>query len=255
MRKMNLQYFFIHKDLIEERNLDIGFDLYEQGHIIWLLAIALISFIAGGLYKRSSCKEKIRKFFAAAIISSEAVKDLILAIGGAPMIEYLPLHLCSFAMFCMLADAFCKKRRLTGQLMAYAFMPGACAALLFCNWTAYPFFSFMNIFSFVFHGWIVMYFVMLKRAGEIKISYRGLWQSIGILAIVAVPVYIFNLAAETNYLFLNQAQQDSPLVMVWNIFGERFGQAGYLAGVCLLVILVFHLLYVIYRALEKFAER
>ena len=61
-----------------------------------------------------------------------------------------------------------------GQMFAFAFFPGALAALLFCNWTCYPFWNFMNIHSFVFHGWIVCYFVMRYRGGEIRPHYRGL---------------------------------------------------------------------------------
>ena len=76
-----------------------------------------------------------------------------------------------------------------------------------------------------------------------------------VIGIIAVPVYIFNHIFETNYLFLNEAQEGSPLVAVWNIFGTRFGQAGYLAGVVLLVVVIFHILYLVYMVMDKIKTR
>ena len=42
---------------------------------------------------------------------------------------------------------------------------------------------------------------------------------------------------------------------VWNIFGTRFGQAGYLAGVVLLVVVIFHILYLVYMVMDKIKTR
>ena len=92
---------------------------------------------------------------------------------------------------------------------------------------------------------------MLYRAGEIKPIYSGIWKSIGVVLPVAFPIIAFNLAFDQNYLFLNEASEGSPLVPVWNIFGTSFGLPGYIIGVLLLVIVVFHVLYVVYRLLAK----
>ena len=171
------------------------------------------------------------------------------------MIDYLPLHLCSFAIFGLMFDAFGIKRKITTQMIAFGFFPGAVAALLFCNWTCYPFMNFMCIHSFTFHAWIVIYFVMLYRAGEIKPEYKGIWNTTKVLIVVAVPVVIFNRIFDTNYLFLNEASEGSPLVAVWDIFGTRFGLPGYIAGAILLAIIVFHILFIVYNALEKVSNK
>lgn len=134
-------------------------------------------------------------------------------------------------------------------------MPGAMAALLFCNWTEYPFFNFMCIHSFVFHGWIVIYVVMLYAAGEIKADYRGLWTTTAILAVIAVPIYILNLLIDENYLFLNEASEGSPLVFLWDIFGTRFGAPGYVASFAALLLIVFHLLWIVYGVINKIKEK
>lgn len=250
---MNFDYFFLHEYTIEERQLDIGFELYGTGHLIWLAAIIAAIIIVSSRYKRQSAdmQGRIKKFFAIAILLSEVYKDIVIAIIDAPVINYLPLHLCSLAIFGMLADAFGKNGKITGQLFAFSFVPGAVAALLFCNWTCYPFFHFMCIHSFLFHGWIIIYFVMKYRNGEIAISYKGVWQTCGTMFGCAVPIYIFNSYAGTNYMFLNEASEGSPLIALWNIFGTRFGEAGYLAAYAMLAVIVLHLMYLLYRLLGK----
>lgn len=249
---MDLGNFFIYSEQIEERGLDIGFNLYSAGHLVWLAAILAAALIASQLYKKATVRGRIKtkKVFAVAILVSEILKDTVLAVLGANMIEYLPLHLCSFTILIMLLHSYGHWQNITAQLLAYAMFPGAVAALLFCNWTEYPFFNYMNIHSFLFHGWIVIYFFMIYAGREITPNYRGLWKSAGIMFIVAIPVYIFNLIFDTNYLFLNEASEGSPLVIVWDIFGSRLGAPGYLTGIVLMVLIIFHILYMLYKLLD-----
>ena len=250
---MNFEYFFIYTALIEEQQLDIGFDLYSAGHLIWLAATIIVGFLLSNWYKKKEpgIKLKIRKTLAIILLVSEILKDSWVVYVGAPLIEYLPFHLCSFAIFALLFDAFGNKQHVTGQMIAYAFCPGAMSALLFCNWTEYPFFSYMCIHSFAFHALIVIYFIMRYRAGEIKPNYKGIWNTMKVVGAIAPFVFIFNLFTGQNYLFLNEASPGSPLVPVWDIFGTRFGLPGYVFGCVLLVIVVFHILYVVYRLLDK----
>ena len=250
---MNFEYFFLYTQQIKEQGLDIGFELYSVGHLIWLAAMLLVGIWLSNWYKKEDLERqsKVRKVFAVVLAVSEIVKNIVIVIIGAPIIEYLPFHLCSFAIFGLLFDAYGNKRHITTQMIAFAFFPGATAALLFCNWTHYPFFNFMNIHSFVFHGWICFYFLMIYRNGEVKIEYKGIWNTIKVIGAVAPFVFIFNLFTGQNYLFLNEASPGSPLVPVWDIFGTRFGLPGYVFGCVLLVLVVFHLLYVVYKCIDK----
>jgi len=254
---MNFEYFFLFKQQIDERQLDIGFDLYSAGHLIWLAVTIVAGILISNWYKSRSLdsQDKIRKVFAVTLAVMEVVKNIVIVIIGAPLIEYLPFHLCSFAIFGLLFDAYANKRHITTQMIAFAFFPGATAALLFCNWTHYPFFNFMNIHSFVFHAWIVFYFLMIYRNGEIKIEYKGIWNTIKVIGAVAPFVFVFNLFTGQNYLFLNEASPGSPLVPVWDIFGTRFGLPGYVFGCVLLVLVVFHILYVVYKLLDKIKNK
>jgi len=278
---MTFEYFFWEKSQIfamEDGGASLGFDLYSAGHLIWLAAIVAAGIIISSIYRglgggnsvwiRSNAVENavdrrvqerrranMRRFFAVALLLSEIYKDTVLAVTGNFKWEYLPFHLCGLAIFALLLDAFAGRQKLTEQLISYAFMPGAVSALLFCNWTEYPFLNFMNIHSFLFHGWIFFYFLMRYRSGEYRPDYRGLWKTVGIMILLVPPLFAFNSHFGTNFLFVNEASEGSPLVPIWNLLGTRFGHPGYLAGCVLLVIAVFHALYLLYRVLGRRQRR
>ncbi len=253
---MNWNYFFEPSYIIEKRGMDIGFKLYSIGHLVWLAAIiaAIVAFSKYYKKQRTVTQSRTRKGFAMLILLFEVYKDAILIIMDSPMKGYLPLHLCGLAIFAIYIDAYGNHRELTGQLLTYAFMPGAVAALLFCNWTEYPFFNFMCIHSFVFHGWIVCYVMMIYRNKEVRPNYAGLWKTVGVIGILAVPIYFINIALDENYLFLNEASEGSPLVFLWDIFGTRFGETGYLLSFAALVIIILHVLYLVYKVINQKME-
>jgi hypothetical protein len=131
---MSFENFWLYTEKALEENYDVGFELYSKGHLLWLLALAIGALIIIPVYLRGSHKkqEKMRKFFAAFLLVTEIIKDIIVVVIGAPITAYLPLHLCGYAIFFLLIDAYFPKQKITGQLVAYAFGPGALAALLFC---------------------------------------------------------------------------------------------------------------------------
>ena len=246
---MNFEHFFLYTEKAIAENLDVGFELYSRGHLIWLLILAVAALIVVPVYIKSSPKKQagIKKIFALGLLISEIIKDIIILAIGAPIVAYLPLHLCGYAIFFFLIDAFLPKQKVTGQLIAYAFGPGALMALLFCSWTRLPVFcSFISIHSFIFHWAIVTYLIMRLANGEIKPTYKGLWISVLTMAILAVPAYLVDMKTGMNYMFIYEVQRNSPLEPIWEIFGVRWGKPGYVIGAMLLVIVIFHILYLIY---------
>ena len=249
---MSFDNFWLYTEEAIKENLNVGFELYSRGHLIWLLALAVGSLIVIPVYLRGSQRrqEKMKKIFALFLLISEIVKDIIIVIIGAPIAAYLPLHLCGYAILFLMIDAFMPKQKYTGQLIAYAFGPGALSALLFCSWTVLPlFWNFMTIHSFIFHWVIVTYLIMRLANGEIRPDYRGLWISVLTMAALAVPAYLVDMKTGYNYMFIYEVQRNSPLEIVWEIFGVRWGKPGYVIGAMLLVIVIFHALYLIYGIL------
>lgn len=278
---MEFKYFFWEKNdifALPDGGASLGFDLYSAGHLIWLGAIVVAAWIASNLYKglgggnslhlRSNAVEnaenlheqqrkrrRVRRFFALALFVSEIYRDSVLALTGHFTWEYLPFHLCGLAIFAILIDAFFEEQKITGQLISYAFMPGAFSALLFCNWTEYPFLNFMNIHSFVFHGWIFIYFLMRYRSGELQPSYKGVWMSTLMAVLLVGPLFAFNSHFGTNFMFVNEASPGSPLVPIWNLLYEPYGYAGYFAGCFVLVLTVFHVLWLVYTIIAKLHKK
>ena len=53
----------------------------------------------------------------------------------------------------------------------------------------------------------------------------------------------------------NEASEGSPLVVLWDIFGTRFGEPGYLLSYIVLAVAVFHVLYLLYAVIGTMADR
>ncbi|MBQ6868063.1 MAG: YwaF family protein [Clostridia bacterium] len=248
-----MKYFFINEHAIEAMGLDIGFEVWSTGHILWLVFIIAAGIFISSWYKIQSAERRrtVRRIFALYMAITEAIRDLIIAFTGYFTMEYMPFHLCGLALFYIAADAFIERQKLTKQMIAFAFMPGAVAALIFCNWTTYPFFNFMNIHSFAFHAYIIWYFLMIYRAGEVRTDYKEVWKTIAGIIVLVPPMFMLNKMWDTNFMFLNEASEGSPLVPLWDIFGTRFGHLGYIISVIALVIIVLHGVYGVYRLIER----
>lgn len=247
----SIKLYFSNCYWLEEKGIHLeGWDLYSMGHILWLVVMSVFGIWVTKAYIRGdeARRTKMKKTFAISIIGLEILTDVIITIyGGKYMINYLPLHMCSFAMGAMAFDAFMPKQKITGQLMCYVFMPGAMCAQLFCSWTDYPINNFMSINSFIFHWLIIVYMAMIYFTGQVKPDYKGLWASMRVVSLLAIPVFIFDRITGMNYMFLNVPSEGSPLVFLWNVFGTKFGLAGYLVSYAVTIILVVHILYVIYN--------
>ena len=200
--------------------------MFSFGHILWLLAALAAWLMLCRSYKRCApaCRARKRCAIAGAALAIELLRSLLLMLAGEYGIGRLPLHLCALAIYISFLHAL-RGGELTGQFL-YAFcMPGAVCALLFPDWSAYPSFHFMSVSSFTLHILLVGYTLMLVAGGELRPDTRRAPACLGIMLLIAVPVYVFDRLMGTNYMFLNWPLPGSPL--------ERFaflGRPGYLLG-------------------------
>ena len=175
-----------------------AFGLFSPLHILWLLAALAAWLLLCRRYRRCTPARRVRMRRVTA---------------GAALAIYISfLHSL-------------RGGELTGQFL-YAFcMPGAVCALLFPDWSAYPAFHFMNVSSFTLHILLVGYTLMLVAGGELRPDTRRAPACLGIMLLIAVPVYVFDRLMGTNYMFLNWPLPGSPLE--WFAF---LGRPGYLLG-------------------------
>jgi len=108
-----------------------------------------------------------------------------------------------------------------GNFLYTACLPGACAALLFPTWDMLPTLNFMHLHSFTIHILLAAYPLILTVGGDIKPQPKYIFPCIGLLLIMAVPIYAINLLLDTNFMFLMYPEPGSPLLIFEELWGNH----------------------------------
>ena len=243
-----MEHFFYTSDTVPE---GLGINHYGIEHLCWLAAAVL--FIAGIslLYRKSDARRrrKIQVIMAVLIVLEEVTRDIFLAVTGQFAVSHLPLHLCSVNII-LIAMHACKRTKTVDNFLYGICIPGAAAALLFANWLELPVWNYMSIHSFTVHILLVAYPVMMTVGGELQPSVKQLPKCIGLVFGLAVPIYIFNLIFDTNFMFLMYGEEGTPLVF-W--FQEHMGT--HLPGLAILAAVALTAMYTILFVCRKLAAK
>ena len=230
----------------------MGFSLFGPYHIGWLILITITAVLVSKHFKNLDAKGRkiLQRKIAWFILWFEIFKDVYLISRNEFSVEYLPFELCGFAIFAILYHAYTDSV-IIGEKLYNLFLPGAIAALLFCNWTHRPIYEFMSLFSFIFHLALVMYCVMVLHAGIVKPNKKRIVGSVLFLAITGSILYPLNKMWNTNFMFLNVPSPGSPLVPLENIFWNP----GYIFGLACLIVLVWIVMYLPWNKLQRMKNR
>ncbi len=213
---------------------DSGYALFSKEHIVilficlFIIALITISYLR---CDQGSVRKRIR-FLTALIPAMLTVSRWIYVIAcGIPFVYELPLHLCSMTgILCLIYEFFPDSgsffRSVLGQAMYALCLPGAVMALLFPDATYYPVIHFITIESYLFHTLITAYILLMLVSGQIRPHIREAYKSILFLLVVVPPVMIFDHRFGTNFMFLNEPSNGSPLTR----FYSAGGYSGYLVG-------------------------
>ena len=177
------------------------------------------------------------------LIADELFKDFGLLYGGNFSLDYLPLHLCSINIFLIALHAW-RRPKLLDTFLYFVCLPAACAALLFPTWTPLPPLNFMVIHSFTVHFLLALYPLALTLRGDMAPQPRAFPRCFALLAAMAVPIWFFDRAFGTNFMFLMRADEGNPLKLF-----ERFGS--HLLGYPVLLAVVFAVMYLLLRVLRR----
>jgi hypothetical integral membrane protein (TIGR02206 family) len=218
----------------------LGFTLYGPEHLGALMVLFLLSLLVLWWFQRQSrlLQNRVLKVLSVTMIGMELLKDFTLGVIGAFSIGYLPLHLCSIAMFLCLYYAYHPESDRCGQLLYSVCLPGALCALLFPDWTRFPLWHFQSLHSFLYHAILVQFSLFPVVTGRIRPGLRQVPWSFGFLVLVAIPVGFLNHLLGTNYMFLSRPSKGSPL----EFLSVLPGTFGYLLGYGLLVLGVLFLM-------------
>lgn len=242
-----MENFFLTTEIAPE---GVGFDGFSFWHLMWLGGLLVSVVLFGILYRRTddAVAARWRKIIAVLILANEVfLKQIPLILCKHWLPTYLPLHLCSINVFLVAWHAW-KGGDMLGDFLYTVCIPGALAALLFPSWTVLPPFCLMSIHSFTIHILLVLYPVLLVVRGDITPNWRRIPQCLAILAALAVIALVANLAFDTNFFFLMEAEPGNPLYLFETMWGSH------LLGFPVLitaVLFVMHVPMVVYRKIRK----
>lgn len=229
-----MKYFFETTESIAD---GLGFSLFSDLHLLWLGA-AIVCLVANLLgYRRLEASGRIRwrKIVAWLLIADELFKMAILIYSGRYGFTYLPFHLCSINIFVIAIHAY-KPSEILDNFLYTVCIPGALAALLFPSWTSLPVTSGMHLHSFTVHILLLLYPTVLTLGGDIQPNIRQLPKSLGLLILMAIPIYGLNLLLDTNFMFLMSADPGNPLYFFETLWGNHLlGFPVIIAGVLLVM--------------------
>lgn len=205
----------------------VGFALFSAPHLGALMAIALLCLVCACRFRaaQASARRHLTQALGLSIVLLDIVRTIVYHCMGCMNLYELPLHLCGMAVYLCAIHSLWKPDWL-GQVLYALCLPGACAALLFPDWTIYPFFSFVSLHSFAAHGLIVLYIVVQTASGAIRPCLFAVWKPVLFLCAVVPPIAWFDSCFHANYMFLQLPSPGSPLVWLAQLVGGS--RAGYL---------------------------
>lgn len=210
-----------------------------------LSAAAIAAGVALCLLCPRRVRERMIRTLPILLLCMEIFKDLYLALTGHFDVGFLPLHLCSMGIPVFLLSVYgSRAKSFFSEIAMVLILPGAVAAMLFPDWNMYPVWNFMNLYSWVWHGILVLFPLLLLRSGAARPALRGIWKPMVFLAAVVPPVYLFDRKFSCNYLFILWPPEGTPLTWM----AKYLGVPGYLAGYAVLVAIVITAVYGIYGA-------
>lgn len=137
---------------------DVGFSLFGSVHLAWLAGILAFTTLAALWFSQRPAYRQRRISWAVAwlLCAMIVVEKVVLALTGHLNVYSLPFHLCELAPLLYLLFAW-RHWDWLGQVLYTLCLPGAAAALLFPDWSAYPQWNFMNLNSFLVHGLLILF--------------------------------------------------------------------------------------------------
>lgn len=229
-----------------------GYDCFGAEHLTILIAIVLTICLLIAVYRQQETGRRIawRKIIAVLLPAFEVYRDLVLTLTGNMSIGYLPLHFCSMSIYVFLIQAFSRSgrvQRVMAEISICTLMPAALSALIFPDWTFYPFLNFMSIHSYVWHSMQILYPLMLLTEKGNWPDLRHYWWNVAFCVTVFIPVWCFDKAFRCNYFFVNWPVEGTPLQMLYSTFGA----SGYIPSLFGLVCAVILAVYIFFFAVGK----
>ena len=222
---------------------DTAFGSFTPAHFAALAVLALVVVAVVLGYRRAGADRRrtIRLVVGIAVIGLEVFRQVAFLVQGIYTPAILPLHLCAIAEFCVFIDAL----RPNSWCREYSYALGSwgpICAVAFPDWANQPIINIYSWQSFLIHGLLLAYILMLLVTREFRPSVRNLWKAVVIMAVAVGLAVTANTLWGTNFWFLNTGSPGSPLEPIQNATG-----AFYIPVLAVLLAVVLAALYVPWR--------
>ncbi|MCD8326149.1 MAG: TIGR02206 family membrane protein [Lachnospiraceae bacterium] len=213
-------YFFTYETELPD---GVGFVHFGPVHVLWLIAIAVCVVLLTKLYvnQGQSRQNRLSKILAWTMCGILAAEHVVLLITGHQTIYQIPLHLCTLMPVICLIYSY-TWWDWAGQTIYSLGIAGASLALLFPDWNMYPQWNYMNLTGFSIHSGLILFGVWQLSGKTIRPRMKAMWKPLAFLAVVVPPIYLVDKWLGTNYFFLMEGSQGSPLQLLQEKLGVMY---------------------------------
>lgn len=198
------------------------------------LIIAIITFSAIGIaVKKTKIKskkdiKKIIKNLTILMCILEIVKTIYnFAVGeGSNINKMVPLYYCSILLYAGLLSSFGTGNfeRSGNVFLATGGIIGGIVFIIFptTSLPEYPWFHFISIHSFLFHGIMVYLGIIINKFKYIDLEMSDLKLYSTLIFAICMAAYAINLRFGSNLMFISQDFPNSPISAIYHVLGSSF---------------------------------
>ncbi len=226
-----------------------GYGQFTSLHFLWIVITVVFVAVVSVVYGNCDAAGRliVLRTIGATLIIIDVIKMIVIGISEVKITEYLPLELCSFAAYTIVCDSINPMNDIFPLPLLTLFMPAAIMAVLFPTTSTLPFVNFHSIHLVLYHGLIIAYVIARFAAGEIALSYIGLWKGVGCVFILASVMFMIDTVFNRNFMFLRGTENNPLLEVIWK---KTHGGLAYTGGLFCFCIVVIHIFYVIFKIAE-----
>lgn len=234
-----LRYFFTHRN-----DLPPGISTPNGSwqHLALLISAAITHTLIFLYYRRQDLKvrKRIKRFIAWFLVIGDTSHLVwVTATGNFSWNEMLPIHLCSIAVvFTLVAEL--TEKDIYKEFCYACGIPGAVAALLTPDWSAYYVISFQYLQSASSHIFLILMPVLWIWGDGFRPDVRRLPRCLGLLLVFAGISAMVNSLLGANYMFLSYA----PKHTILETYEALLGDPGYILLMVLTIFALWTILYV-----------
>ena len=210
--------------------------------ITWLLILVAVKNTK--IMQKEDIKKIIRKF-TIVIWILEIIKIIYnFAIGkGAEINKVIPLYYCSLLLYSGILSSYGKGtlKRMGDVFIATGGIIGGIVFLIFptTSLPEYPFFHFISLHSFFFHGAMVYLGIIVNKFKYVELKFSDIKYYALLIAIVCLGAFIINEKFGSNLMFISKDFPGTPLSTLYNGTGKLYTPLSCLVQMTLPFLLVY----------------